>query len=250
MNITEQRALYPWETQPRGCGQPLEDAVPYPAQPPIPEAPAYVLARAFRETQVTLMWGEAKGADGYLVLRGEGQNGLKPVATAEQASYIDAGVRPGKTYRYAVRAYNEQGQSAATPAAGVTLPDAEPNPNPAPMPEPETRDTHPAAPEAPSDLRATIRGTRLVELEWQENPGEDIEYRLYRSATPWCSYGLVAETKDCRFFDAVPEAGTKYYYFAQAVREGRSSGASAMAEALTFPALPPPEPPEHLRAAP
>jgi len=305
MDITEQRALYPWETpqygcqpqyscqqqynysaQPRGCEQPLEDAVAFPAQPAIPEPPAYVMARALQGSQVTLMWGESKGADGYLVLRGEShsgpdqngssQSGLKPVAAIEQASYIDSRVHPGKTYCYAVRAYNEQGQSAATSAAGVTLPITEHAPEPEPVPEPEAshafagkrlrvqkkprrgeafREEEPsgtyfAAPEAPAELHAAIRGTRLVELQWQENASEGTEYRLYRSATPWCSYGLIAETKDCRFLDAVPEAGTKYYYFAQAVREGCSSGASAMAEALTFPGLPSPEPPERLRAAP
>ena len=285
-----QRALYPWETQqPLGCRQPLEDSMAIPANPPdeiavsagppmqlLPEAPAYVLAHAFQEGQITLLWGEAGGAQGYLVLRGESQGGIKPVAAAEQASYIDTQVHPGNTYRYAVRAYNEHGQSAPTSAAAVTLPAAPvPEPDPAPEPAPSSAfagkrlrvQNHPrsqaalqaggpgddihAAPEAPVDLRASTRGTHLVELQWQDGAySEGTEFRLYRSATPWCSYGLVAETEACRFLDSVPQAGTKYYYFAQAVREGRSSGASAMAEALTFPELPPPEPPERLRAAP
>jgi len=279
----EQRALYPWETrQPQGCQQPLEDSVTIPANYPgtmppmqlLPEAPAYVLAHAFQESQVTLLWGEAVGAEGYLVLRGESPGSMKPVAAAEQASYMDSGAHPGRTYYYAVRAYTEHGQSAATPAAAVTLPSTpEPEPMPAaPEPSPpfagkrlrvqkkprgqgsfqaaEPGGTHPAGPQAPACLRASVRGTHLVELQWQGNPHGDVDYRLYRSATPWCSYGLVAETKDCRFLDTVPQAGTKYYYFAQAVEEGRSSEASAMAEALTFPELPSPEPPERLRAVP
>ena len=298
MDKTEQRALYPWETpqcgsgfpppveleqprgfgQPMGCGQPLEDAVAFtmlqepPPAPLLPEAPAYVLAHAFQENQATLLWGEAKGADGYLLLRGESPGNLKPVAAVEAPSYIDSGVRAGKTYYYAVRAYNEHGQSAATPTATVSL-TAAPAPPQEPSsaaftgkrlrvqkkpqkrdlpPEEDSSQTAPDVPEAPADLRAKIRGTHLVELQWQGGGprGEDVEYRLYRSATPWCCYGLIAETKGCRFLDTVPEAGTKYYYFAQAVREGRSSPASAMAEALTFPRLPPPEPPERLRAAP
>ena len=268
---TEQRALYPWETpqcsgqpqysgqpQAKGCEQPLEDSTTIPAQQfiqlDLPAAPAYVLAHAFQGSQVTLLWGGTGGADGYLVLRGENLSGLKPVAAVEQASYIDSQTVPGKTYYYAVRAYNENGQSAATPAATVTLPavsvpepEAVPNPEPAiePAAEPSL-----AAPEAPVDLRASIRGTHLVELRWQGDPRADTQYRLFRSAMPWCSYGLVAETGDCRFLDTVPEAGTKYYYFVQAAREGRSSRASAMAEALAFPELPPPESPERLRAAP
>ena len=263
MDKTKQRALYPWETiqgceRPIGCDQPLEDSAVLPAEspppldPPVP--PAYVLAHAFQDTQVTLLWGEAKGADGYLILRSEGRGSPRPVAAVEEPSYIDSQTRPGKTYCYAVRAYNEQGQSAATPAAAVTLPPApepEPEPEPAQWPEPELSPvdgSYAAAPEPPAGLCASVRGTHLVELQWQDS-GEDAQYRLYRSATPWCSYGLVAETKDCRFLDTVPEAGTKYYYFAQAVRDVRSSKASAMAEALAFPELPPPEPPERLRAA-
>ena len=295
MEKTQQRALYPWETprgeQPIGCGQPLEDSTAFPAEPDIspgkatasagttlPAAPAYVLAHAFQDCQVTLLWGEASGADGYLILRGGSQGAMKPVAAVEQASYIDSRVCPGKTYYYAVRAYNEQGQSAATLAAAVSLP-AVPEPEAGPEPasarssdafagkrlrvqkkpqngantkaEPiEERSTAPGAPDAPTNLHASIRGTHLVELQWQGDALEGTEYRLYRSATPWCSYGLTAETKECRFLDTVPEAGTKYYYFAQAVREGRSSGASAMVQALTFPGLPPPEPPGRLRAAP
>jgi len=274
MDKTEQRAAYPWEApSPRGCAQPLEDSAALPvnhpgetAQPP--QAPAYLLAHAFQGSQVTLLWGEAGGAEGYLVLRGESRDGLKPVAAVEEPSYVDSGTRPGKTYRYAVRAYNEHGQSAATSTATVSLP-AAPIPGPAPEPavplagkrlrvqkkprgepEGESQKTPSSKPEAPTGLRASIRGTHLIELQWEGDGREGTEYRLYRSATPWCSYGLVAETRECRFLDTVPEAGTKYYYFAQAVREGRASGASAMAEALTFPELPPPEPPERLRAAP
>jgi len=228
----------------------------------LPAAPAYVLANAFQENQATLLWGEAKGADGYLLLRGEDQGNLKPVAAVEVPSYIDSQVRAGKTYYYAVRAYNEQGQSAATPTATVSLP-AKAAPEPAPEPsaafagkrlrvqkkKQEPAEAPPAVPDAPIDLHAKIRGTHLVELQWQDST-EDVEYRLYRSATPWCCYGLIAETKECRFLDTVPEAGTKYYYFAQAVMDGRSSVASAMAQALTFPRLPAPEPPERLRGMP
>ncbi|MDR2686725.1 MAG: hypothetical protein LBB75_03160 [Oscillospiraceae bacterium] len=295
MDKTEQRALYPWEApqnisgfpppielaQPVGCSQPLEDAVHIPAvspEPPppaalLPAAPAYVLAHAFQENQATLLWGEARGADGYLLLRGESPGSLKPVAAVEMPSYIDSQVRAGKTYYYAVRAYNEHGQSAATHTATVSLPArAAPGPEPEPpssvftgkrlrvqkkpqkqeqaLKEGEPAGAAPAVPDAPTDLRAKICGTRLVELQWQGGGQEGVEYRLYRSATPWCCYGLIAETGGCHFLDTVPEAGTKYYYFAQAVLEGRSSAASAMAEALTFPKLPPPEPPERLRAAP
>lgn len=308
------RIAYPWEVpdgtqlpdsdRARGCEHPLEDSLTYPpgecqgpsaasashyeplSHPktaPHPESPAYVLAHAFRENQVTLLWGKAEGAEGYLLLRGEHPGTLKPVAAVEEASYIDTQVRPGQTYYYTVRAYNEHGQSTAAPPAAVTLPDApaaeppparehtppdasaQPLPESAPPPFAGKRlrvqrkkaqlPAKPDVPAAPANLRAKVSGTHLVELSWEgsaqpEAPEEDMEYRVYRSAAPWSGYGLIAETQACSYHDTVPDSGAKYYYFVQAVEDGRASQASAMAEAMTFPALPPPEPPEHLRAVP
>ncbi len=263
------------EDQPQGCCAPLHDSYVPPAEvilsePAPPSAPAYMLAHAFEENKVTLLWGQAQGADGYLILRGESQSNLKPVAAVEDPSYIDTQPQAGKTYYYAVRAYNEQGQSAATAVAAVIIPavqkeTATQSEEAAPFTgkrlrlqkklvkkQAEAEDTPAEShliPPAPMDLCTKIRGTHLVELTWHGKQREGMEYRLYRSATPWCCYGLIAETKQCTYLDTVPEAGTKYYYFVQAVWEGRSSQASAMAEALTYPPLPPPEPPEHLRVS-
>ena len=103
-------------------------------------------------------------------------------------------------------------------------------------------------PPAPKNLCAAPQGTRLMALAWQ--PGaeiQDVEYRIYRSMAPWCSYGLIAETKETHYVDAVPEAAKRYYYFVQAALAGQVSEPSPMAEAFTFPQLPPPEPPQNLR---
>jgi len=284
----QNRATYPWETPPGDyMGQPASQ------QANGPQAPAYVLARVFQDNQVTLLWGESKRADGYLILRGETPQGLKAIAAVEEASYIDTQAQAGKTYYYSVRAYNDQGQSAAADMASVTLPEtpaqaAQPQPqeqhdvpyagqyqsfSPAGQraslspagkrlrvqrrpPENQPASTSPAytepyanVPPAPNGLRAATQGTRFVALQWQA-PLPALEYRLYRSETPWCCYGLIAETAETQYLDTVPEAATKYYYFVQAVRDGRSSQPSPMAEALTFPPLPPPETPQNLRANP
>jgi len=238
-----------------------------------------VLAHVFQDHQVTLLWGESRQADGYLIHRGDDPQGLKPIAAVEEASYIDNTTQPGKTYYYTVRAYNEHGQSGATSVATVTLPAPkapEPAPAPAEMAKEEENQsfagkrlrvqrkslekkdaggdanrTMPsvAAPPAPTGLRAMTHGTKFIALQWTP-PLPDLDYRVYRSETPWCCYGLVAETKETQYLDTVPEPATKYYYFVQAVRGGRSSEASPMAEALTFPPLPPPEAPVNLRTAP
>lgn len=261
----EQRVIYPWESP---CTAPQQPSPPPPEPSPSlpteaapPKPPAYVLAHAFQENQVTLLWGQSRQADGYLIHRGEDPLSLKPIAAVEEASYIDSQTRAASTYYYTVRAYNEHGQSGNTPVAAVTLPaEKEPEPLPeepaevpAPAPAPASAsaplppEPSAAATPEPYGLKAFTQGTKHILLQWTA-PAPGLEYRLYRSETPWCCYGLAAETEETEFLDTVPEAATKYYYFVQAVRDGRSSQASPMAEALTYPALPPPEPPGNLRA--
>ena len=278
--------MYPWEhtetqkTQaaPIGLAQPLADSMPAEDVLP-PPAPANSAVRIFRG-QAALMWQASERADGYLVLRGESPAQLKPIAAIEETSYMDAAAKPGKQYFYAVRAYNGHGQSSAAQTAGIVLPERSECPvkeNDKPREPPFTgkrlrvnrsqaerieikkhsekpaEDVHEKkdAPPAPKELHAAARGTRLAALTWQAGAdAADTEYRIYRSAAPWCGYGLVAETKETSFLDTVPEAVTKHYYFVQAVRGGQASEPSAMAEVFTFPPLPPPEPPQNLRAIP
>ena len=306
---------YPWEAQPdlhtkqsaapMGMAQPLMDSVPAECETLpgdtvlgecLPNPPAYAMARMIRG-QAALIWHESKRADGYLVLRGETPTQLKPVAALEETTHIDTQAKAGKLYFYAVRAYNDHGQSGATPIVSIQMPEqleptprAEKQPEKQPeqssenspkephgeqafagkrlrvnrnqgerielkrtaeVPEHEPVSAKKSAPPAPKNLCATPQGTRLMALAWQ--PGADVqdaEYRIYRSAAPWCSYGLIAETKETHYVDTVPEAAKRYYYFVQAALAGQVSEPSPMAEAFTFPALPPPEPPRNLRAVP
>ena len=238
-----------------------------------PAPPAYILARAFEDSRVTLLWEESKQAEGYLIHRGEEPQHLKALTATEENSYIDIHTQPGKTYYYTVRAFNEHGQSAASDVAAITLPGAQrldesddETKDSAAQPQagkrlrvvrkrPETMQEDAAAPRAqapppaPTGLRVATQGTKFIALSWQA-PQSELEYRIYRSETPWRCYGLIAETTETQYLDAVPEAATKYYYFVQAVQQGRVSQASPMAEGMTFPALPPPETPQNLRAAP
>lgn len=259
--------MYPWEhmeTQeqaaPIGLAQPLADSAEEAAEL---SAPANCAARVFNG-QIALLWQASGGAEGYLVLRGETAAQLKPIAAVEETGYTDAAAKPGKAYYYAVRAYNENGQSGTPQAVRIVLPEHVEKPKKEPAVDPaEKKD----APAPPKELRAAARGTRLAALTWQDGADEesadnldmdergdteyhDPQYRLYRSAAPWCGYTLIAETKETSYLDTVPEAVTKYYYFVQAVRGGQASKPSAMAEVFTFPPLPAPEPPQNLRAMP
>jgi len=192
----EHRALYPWENEPPGGPQAQEPARQEGAKPAqeetgAPAAPGYVLAHAFGEDRVTLLWGEARRAEGYLILRGETPGGLKPIAAVEEPSYIDTQAQRAKTYYYSVRAYNERGQSAAAPPACVTLPEASQTDSRPPAREPafagkrlrlqkqaprsekyakEDEVGAPPQPDgephAPTGLRAVPMGTRRIALQW------------------------------------------------------------------------------------
>ncbi|MCL2195346.1 MAG: hypothetical protein FWB76_05280, partial [Oscillospiraceae bacterium] len=122
------------------------------------------------------------------------------------------------------------------------------------MPMHPSMPSHPPEPptpplQAPAQLCAFAHGSRYIALRWQ-SLHSDVQYRVFRSESPWSGYAMVGETGDTHYLDAAPEPMTKYYYFVQAVHNGRTSQASAMAEAQSLPALPTPEMPQNLRCIP
>lgn len=86
-------------------------------------------------------------------------------------SYLDGGLTEGRTYRYAVMAYDEANLSSPlTPSVSVTLPDV-------------------TAPGLPLNLRATAQAGRTIHLTWTaaaDNSGSAVSYKIYLggSSTP------------------------------------------------------------------
>jgi hypothetical protein len=140
----------------------------------------------------------------------------------------------------------EPEEPVGAPAPAPCAAEAQPQPE---QPQPKSISPPPAASlPAVSNLRAASRGATRVELNWSSL--EEAEgYRIYRSVTPWCSYGLLAETREATYLDTVPEAGGSYYYFVQAFCGGVTGAASAYAQVSAFDPPPPPDPPERLRAS-
>ena len=93
-----------------------------------PAAPASLAASASTGA-VQLTWSAASGATGYHVYRATAQGGAfsRLTSTAQAAlTYADAAVSAGATYWYAVTAVNAGGESAQSPQASATVPDAPP----------------------------------------------------------------------------------------------------------------------------
>jgi len=245
-----QQPHYPWgnaaQTQQHAAFQAGYEQVSTP-----PSSPNLLAAHVYQNCHVALQWGEAKGADGYIILRGSQPNTMQPIAAVAERAFVDTTTQPGRTYYYCVSGYNQHGKSRPCDYAAVALPTAAcatPYEAPCGM---STSPHHSAASEAsslqaPTGLRAFAHGSRYIALHWQPLYS-GVEYRVFRSETPWSSYAVVGETGETHYLDAVPEPMTKYYYFVQAVCNGHSSQASTMAEGESFPTLPAPETPQNLR---
>ena len=89
---------------------------PPPPPPPAPPAPTNLAASALsKPPKVSLSWAASTGAAGYRVYR----DGAA-IATASSTSYLDAAVKPKKTYDYAVTALDSAGDESP-PSATVSV---------------------------------------------------------------------------------------------------------------------------------
>jgi len=261
----DQQPHYPWgnaaHTRPQAAHSPgyAESAV-------APQSPAKLTAQVYQHSHASLKWRAAKGSDGYIILRGSQPAAMQPIAAVAECTFVDTTTQPGRTYFYCVSAYNRNGKSRPCDYATVTLPSAHQSApsgytsspsrssmqpfqcasQAAPMlPQPPEPPAPPPL-QAPKQLCAFAHGSRYIALHWQ-SLRNGAQYRIFRSESPWSDYAMVSETNETYYLDAVPEPMTNYYYFVQAVHNGHSSQASAMAEAKSFPPLPTPETPQNLR---
>jgi hypothetical protein len=87
-------------------------------------APTAVLAADRSDTAIDVVWSAAPGADHYDVFRaGPADEDFGPIASVSGTSYADAGLRPGTSYRYKVRASSAAGVGLFSPIASQdTLP--------------------------------------------------------------------------------------------------------------------------------
>jgi len=84
---------------------------------PLPSAPAAVTATALANNLISVSWGAAANATGYVVSRG----GV-PVAFVPGTNYLDLGVSPNTTYCYSIVASNAFGSSPSSLSNCTTTP--------------------------------------------------------------------------------------------------------------------------------
>lgn len=189
-----------------------------------PRAPQNVVATP-GEREVRLQWqppaglvdgGPARGALGYVVLRGTGANGpLAPITTepVSGTTYTDAGLQNETTYRYAVRAVRREGPAAAHGELSATA-----------LATPVDR----TPPPPPTQLLA-IPSETAVRLAWTASRADDVAaYAVYRAvgSGPFVRVAT-ASAVNTVYTDRAVKRGERYRYAVTALDQARAPNESA-----------------------
>ncbi|MBN1676539.1 MAG: metallophosphoesterase [Kiritimatiellae bacterium] len=158
-----------------------------------PAAPSRLMAIALSSSQVRLTWQDnSDNEDGFRLRRStDNVTFIEIAVTAANATqYTDAGLSPGTTCFYKVKATGPGGGSDYTPVVAVTTPDLE-------------------AAEPPSNLAAAAVSSTEILLAWRDNSTTETGFRIRRSTdgetwaviatvnvnvTNYCDAGLTANT--------------------------------------------------------
>ncbi len=196
-----------------------------------PVIPTGVIA-APGATQVILTWDSSAGATAYNIFRGVGVDSAlatEPIASIAAdsqatAEYIDNDVTIGETYRYAVVATNDAGQSEQSVIVEATVT---------------------GVPAIPTRVMATTEGTRVT-LTWNSS-SESITYEIFRGvgvgsalATEPIASIAAGSRATIEYIDPNVTIGETYRYAVVATNERGSSEQSAIVDATVIgePAIP------------
>jgi hypothetical protein len=168
---------------------------------------------------VRVSWAaDSGGADlEFRIYRREpGEEATVPIGQSGKPEFVDAAVRFGRTYEYAVQTVRKIGESIAesemSSAVSITPEDRFP-------------------PAAPAGLTA-IPSVQSIELSWDRNTDPDLNgYHVYRASgsAPFARIGGLLDTPN--FSDRTVKSGIPYRYAVTAVdQEGNESAQSAPAQ--------------------
>lgn len=191
---------------------------------PVPNPPVSLVAVLATSTRIDLSWTDQSSDEtGFSLERSVNGGGFtqRAVLAANITSYQDSGLSSNTTYQYRVRAFNVAGNSTYSNTAQATTPGL-------------------SAPLPPSGLRAVPVSPNRVDLQWDDNAGNEATFQLERStAGSGGPFTLIATTSADRvtYTDASVAQTTNYWYRVRAVNGIGNSPYSTTVLATT-PAIP------------
>jgi fibronectin type 3 domain-containing protein len=195
--------------------------------PPAP--PANLTATARSSSEIDLSWSPANDPSGisrYTVYR---DGAPEPIATVQTTNYTDAGLDPGTTYTYTVRATD----GAASPNTSADSAPATARTDNAPL-----FDFTP--PTVPRNVVAATQSSTSIELHWDASTDASgiLEYRIYRTGGGGDDQDPVAVVTTTSFLDTELTPDTRYTYRVRAVDRALIPNVSPRSEPARATTLP------------
>ncbi|HEY3347911.1 MAG TPA: 6-bladed beta-propeller [Nitrospirota bacterium] len=148
--------------------------------------------------KVGLKWSATAGAARYQVYRSiSSGRGRELIATTTDVSYIDASVRPGETYYYALRTVSAEGkESYFSEERYIKVPL-----------------TGGGIPVKPPEWVGILTDEKTVRLAWLPSPSSNaVAYNIYKSNEKDKGFQLIGSTQDASLVDTDVKEGETYYY--------------------------------------
>lgn len=157
--------------------------------------------KSIGENSVTLKWAAVKGATAYQIFQVKGKTEEK-IATVKLNTCAVKNLKPGKTYRYKVRAYISKGQKKYRGGFSDTV------------------EVSPQVlkPSAPKGLEVYVDGENTLQLSWEKSELASW-YQIFQYNEKKKEYTKVATTRNLSCTLKKLKAGKTYTYAVRAVRE-------------------------------
>jgi len=191
--------------------------------PTIPLAPSVLAAAVVSDTAIDLTWTDNSDDEDNFVLErslttGTGFSVINSPA-ANAVAYSDTGLTPGTEYFYRIKATNAVGDSAYTAEDSAITP---------------------SVPDAPTILVATAVSSTAIDLTWQDNSDDELNFVLERSVTSGSGFATInSPAADAvAYSDTGLSVLTTYYYRIKATNAIGDSTYSNEATDITFDVAP------------
>ena len=166
-----------------------------------PSEPVNLSASPVSQSTVIIKWlDNSNNEDGFRIYRG---TSLVGTVGANIQSYQDKGLWRGTTYHYAVKAYNQAGESQAAICSVRT----------------------PAPPSAPTNLITVTISQNAATLSWTDNSDNEKGFKIFRGNNLVATVGPNVTA----YQDTGLQPATNYQYILKAYNQFGGSGASLCA---------------------